>query len=130
MYDASKGGKILTLINVPSGVVIPAPDGSILVYSLTPDANGYALSLWNSTQAINIDNNHDPGLSNDYWEWRPYYWQTDPYANGVVNAAGTTAYPTTNARIPTNHRTTEYKRNNVDCTRTKLSSRINPEPRI
>ena len=99
MYDASKGGKILTLINVPSGVVIPASDGSILVYSLTPNANGYALSLWNSTQAINIDNNHDPGLSNDYWEWRPYYWQTDPLSNGVVNATGTTPYYSTNAEF-------------------------------
>ena len=97
MYDASKGGKILTLVDVPSGVVVPSSDGSILVYSLTPNAQGYALSLWNSSQAIAIDNNHDPGLSNDYWTWRPYYWQTDPYANGVVNATGTTPYASTNA---------------------------------
>ncbi|MGD0643495.1 MAG: hypothetical protein ABSA75_01160 [Candidatus Bathyarchaeia archaeon] len=101
MYDASKGGKILTLVDVPSGVVIPAADGSILVYSLTPNANGYALSLWNSSQAIAQDNNHDPGLSNDYWTWRPYYWQTDPFSNGVVNATGTTGYPTFNQYFQT-----------------------------
>ncbi len=89
MYDASTGGKILTLVSVPSGVVVPASDGSILVYSLKSNANGYALSMWNSSQAIAQDNNHAPQESNNYWTWRPYAWQLAP-SHGVVNATGFT----------------------------------------
>ena len=90
MYDATTGNWILTLVDVPTGAAMPSSDGSILVYSLTANANGYALSLWNSSQAINWDNNHAPSELNDYWEWRPYSWQTDPYSLGIVNATGTT----------------------------------------
>jgi hypothetical protein len=89
MYDATTGGWILTLIGVPSGVAIPSSDGSVLVYSLTANPNGYALSLWNSTRAMSIDNNHNPGQSNNYWTWRPYTWQTGP-SKGIINATGTT----------------------------------------
>jgi hypothetical protein len=98
MYDAATGSWILTLVGVPSGVIVPASDGSLLVYSLTENraAHSYTLSLWNSSQAIAQDNNHDPALSNDYWTWRPYSWQTGP-SQGIVNATGTTPYFSTNA---------------------------------
>jgi len=89
MYDAGTGKWILTLVNVPSGVTIPSSDGSILVYSLTANAGGYALSLWNSSQAIAQDNSHAPFEFNDYWEWRPFDWQTGP-SLGIVNSTGTT----------------------------------------
>lgn len=89
MYDAQTGKWILTLINVPSGVTIPSSDGSILVYSLTPNAEGFALSLWNSSQAIANDNNHDPSEMNNYWTWRPFDWQMGP-AHGIINSTGTT----------------------------------------
>ena len=89
MYDATTGSYILTLVGVPSGAAMPSSDGSILVYSLTANANGYALSLWNSSQALAIDSTHNPAESNDYWTWRPYSWTTG-FADGIVNATGTT----------------------------------------
>lgn len=97
MYDAWTGNYILSIDNVPSGVAVYAPDGSILVYSLAYNATvqTYQLTLWNSTRAIqpNIDSS---------WEWRPYTYagQTINGDNGIMwqvnepNATGQTLTPT------------------------------------
>jgi hypothetical protein len=92
MYDATTGGKILTIANVPSGnsgtVTVPGADGSILVYTLNYDfeTSKYQLSLWNSSKAIpTAPMSYE---SNGYWLWRPYSWQ-----GLTLDGVGTTDTP-------------------------------------
>jgi hypothetical protein len=84
MYDAWTGNYILSISNIPSGVVTYGPSGEIIIYNLaySPANATYVLTKWNSTKVFPTP---ELGPINNPWTWRPYNW-----AGLTLNGTGTT----------------------------------------
>ncbi|MCW4019101.1 MAG: PQQ-binding-like beta-propeller repeat protein [Candidatus Bathyarchaeota archaeon] len=82
MYDAVTGKYILSIADVPSGIIMlnnpPSGIGEILVYSL--DASSGTLTLWNSTLAID---NVPYKAGNMHWPALKFYGQTLNASDGI-----------------------------------------------